>query len=127
MSEPLNLPTRFVAKRVILMTVFHIGIILLLGIFLGYLFKSMLSKASQQPDYRLPPTVKPSSKSTTELYDLAQRMMGFFEQAVTGDPCRSDLLTGDAGVGKTTHIRALAQQLAEKGRRSRLSATACRR
>ncbi|MGD9349572.1 MAG: AAA family ATPase, partial [Desulfobacterales bacterium] len=63
------------------MTALYIGIILLLGIFLGYLFKSMLSKAEQQSNIPLPAPAKPSSKSTTLLYDLAQRMMGFFEQA----------------------------------------------
>jgi ATP-dependent Clp protease ATP-binding subunit ClpC len=44
-----------------------------------------------------------------------QSVLNRMEQAVTGDPSRSVILTGDAGVGKTTHIRALAQQLAGKG------------
>jgi predicted AAA+ superfamily ATPase len=44
-----------------------------------------------------------------------QSILNRMEQSVTGDPCRSVLLTGDAGVGKTTQIRALAQQLVEKG------------
>lgn len=37
------------------------------------------------------------------------------EQSLTGTPARSLILTGEAGVGKTTHVRALAQRLAEKG------------
>lgn len=60
----------------------NIGIILLVGIFLGFAIKWLISKAPhQQPDFSLPPKMKPSSGSTTRLYDLAQRMMGFFEQA----------------------------------------------
>ena len=53
----------------------------------------------------------PSVHVSEEMQSILNRM----EQSVTGDPCRSVLLTGDAGVGKTTHIRALAQQLAGKG------------
>ncbi|MGD8993466.1 MAG: hypothetical protein PVI00_18560 [Desulfobacterales bacterium] len=59
----------------------NIGIILLIGIFLGFALKWLISKARQQPDFPIPPTMRPSSRSTARLYDLAQRMMGFFEQA----------------------------------------------
>jgi ATP-dependent Clp protease ATP-binding subunit ClpC len=44
-----------------------------------------------------------------------QAILNRMEQTLTGEPCRSVILTGDAGVGKTTYIRALAQQLAGKG------------
>jgi hypothetical protein len=69
------------SKRAILMTIIHIGLLLLTGILLGYLFKSMIAKAKQQSGLPLPSTEQPSSKSTTRLYNLAQRLMGFLEQA----------------------------------------------
>jgi ATP-dependent Clp protease ATP-binding subunit ClpC len=53
----------------------------------------------------------PSVHLSAEMQSILNRI----EQSVAGDPCRSVLLTGDAGVGKTTHIRTLAQQLAGKG------------
>jgi hypothetical protein len=62
------------------MDILDIGIVFLIGIFLGFALKSLISKARKQSD-PLPPTVKQSSRSTTRLYDLAQRMMDFFEQA----------------------------------------------
>ncbi|MGD8212701.1 MAG: AAA family ATPase, partial [Desulfobacterales bacterium] len=63
------------------MEILNIGIVLLIGIFLGYVLKSLISKAPKQSDFPLPPTANKSSRSTKQLYDLAQHMMGFFEQA----------------------------------------------
>ena len=63
------------------MDILTAGIVLLIGIFLGCALKSIISKASQQSDSLLSPTVEQSSKSTTRLYDLARRMEDFYEQS----------------------------------------------
>ena len=63
------------------MEIINIGAILLIGIVLGYALKSQLSKTPQQSKVPAPPTAKQSSKSTVRLYNLAERLWGFFEQA----------------------------------------------
>ena len=63
------------------MGIFNIGVFLLIGIVLGYVLKSHISKTPQQPKAPAPQTSKPSSKSTVRLYDLAEQLWGFFEQA----------------------------------------------
>jgi ATP-dependent Clp protease ATP-binding subunit ClpC len=52
---------------------------------------------------------------SVHLSEEMQSTLNRIEKSVAGEPCRSVILTGDAGVGKTTHIHALAQQLAAKG------------
>lgn len=52
------------------------------------------------------------------LLQLNERMtstLNRMQKTLTAEPSRSVILTGDAGVGKTTYIRALAQRLADRG------------
>ena len=63
------------------MEILTVGIVLLIGIFLGCALKSLISKAQKQSDIPQQSTVEHSSKSTAKLYDLAQRMEDFYEQS----------------------------------------------
>jgi ATP-dependent Clp protease ATP-binding subunit ClpC len=48
------------------------------------------------------------------LHDGMEAVLDRMEKALTGQAGRSVILTGEAGVGKTTHMHALAQRLARK-------------
>ena len=63
------------------MGIVNIGVILLIGIVLGYALKSQISKNPQQSKVPVPPIAKQSSKSNVRLYNLAEQLYGFFEQA----------------------------------------------